>query len=110
MSGNSSKQGVRPLPIPRDVADLTVSEATELKVRVDLIKGTENDLATAQASLQKLARIHQVLILEQNSYMQHLIREHSLPLDGQYRLNEVNGKITLLAEKTEPVAEESPTE
>lgn len=110
----------RPLAQPERVGSISVAEAGEIRERKRLREKYEDELKAKQDELSDISKIVTLLRVENEQYLQRLLRERDLPLDDDYNVQSETGDIwrtaaavhmkELSAHDTSPVAIPSDTE
>lgn len=105
----------KPLAEPVQVGQISVAEAGEIRERKRLRDLYEEQLKAKQDELGDIAKVVTLLRIENEQYLQRLLRDRNLPMDDDYNVQSETGIIwrTAVAAKpaevevvdTKPVAE-----
>lgn len=95
----------QPLKEPEQVGSISVAEAAEIRERRRLREKYEADMKVKQDEIQDIAKVLTILRLENESYLQKLLRERGLKMDDDYNVQSDTGVIWRTAVSVEPVSE-----
>jgi hypothetical protein len=95
-------QARKPLAEPEQVGTISVAEAGEIRERKRLREKYEADLKAKQDELSDVAKVVTLLRVENEQFLQRLLRDRSLPLEDDYNVQSETGLIWRTAEAIRP--------